>query len=240
MTTPWKILVTGEPVDDADRFPREAGGRELEWTRLPVLRFERLPVAPELMRTVVEKPFGWVILASPRAVRFWTETLLEHQVDFPLETQVACLGEKTADAAADDGFTPDFYPTEPGTETFLAEFEDLLAQRAEKPSILMPVAEGGRPTIRERLVELGCEVTVVPLYRTLPVEERPAAAVAGHDALVFTSPSSVDAFLRHFEIPSGVRVVSLGRYTGEHLVRRGVAGARLLPHGDFRRIGDVL
>jgi len=117
---PLKIFVTGEHEDLETRAPRALEGRPLQWTQLAVLRFDRLPIEPELVEKLVREPMGWIIFTSPRAVRFWSEVLLENGVDFPLETQVACIGEATAEAASGDGFTPDFYPTEPGTEKFLA------------------------------------------------------------------------------------------------------------------------
>ena len=58
---------------------------------------------------MTEKPFDWIIFTSVRAVRFWSDFLLEQGIDFPIETQVACIGETTAHAAEMDGILPIFF-----------------------------------------------------------------------------------------------------------------------------------
>ena len=239
-----RILVTGESAEDDASLPREAAGRALEWTALGVLAFERIVVPPALVIGIATEPFGWVVLASPRAVRFFGELLLENGIELPPETRVACLGARTAEAAASDGFTPDFVPTEPGSEGFLAEFEARLGRAGARPSVLLPAAEGGRLAIRDRLAALGCPVHRLSLYRSLPrtdlAAQLPEGALSAFGAIVFTSPSSVDALLSQFDLPPGVRVLSLGTFPGEHLARRGVGDVRVLPHGDYQRIGEVL
>lgn len=231
MTSLPRILVTGEHEGSLPSG--------IDWVSLSVLDFERLPVAAELIRAVAEKPFDWIFFTSPRAVRFWSETWVEHGLDFPLQTQVGCIGERTAEAAAQDGFNPDFYPTEPGSEAFLSEFEHLLSNTSVKPRILMPVAEKGRVTIPLRLRELGCAVVTVPLYRTSARPDLAVPALADFDAVVFTSPSSVDAVLAKTTVPEGVRIVGIGRYTSDHLGSLGLSAAQL-PEGSFDRIGEVL
>jgi uroporphyrinogen-III synthase len=241
---PVRIIVTGEHENLEARYPTQLDGRALLWLQVPVLRFERLPVARETMDRLVKSPAGWIIFTSPRAVRFFGETLLEAGLDFPLETQVATIGESTAEVANADGFTVDFYPTEPGTEKFLEEFAHLVSNNPDKPEVLLPQAEGGRPTLREKLAELGCKVTHFPLYVSRARDDIPQrlspADLDAASLVLFTSPSSVDAFLAHFPLPAPHKIVSIGRYTAEHLKARGVASPKLLPEGDFGRIGEVL
>lgn len=227
-----RILVTGEHDESLPSG--------FDWVSLVVLQFERLPVACALLTEAVEKPFDWILFTSPRAVRFWSETWVEKGMDFPLQTQVGCIGESTANAARQDGFDPDFYPTEPGSEAFLAEFEHLLSNTSSKPRILMPVAEKGRLAIPLRLGALGCSVTTVPIYRTSPRQDLQVPSLEGFRAVVFTSPSSVDAILSKAAVPEGVQVVGIGRYTCEHLQTLGFSKAKPLPDGAFHRLGEVL
>lgn len=240
-----RIVVTGEREDLDHRLPTELGynGLPLEWISVPVLRFERLSVDSGKLQDYVENPRDWIIFTSTRAVQFWSEILMEEALDFPLETQVACIGSRTAEAANQDGFTPDFYPTEPGSEKFLEEFEHLISNNSVKPSVLLPMAEGGRTTIAERLTQLGCKVTVIPLYRTLPREDVGRSItqeeIKRSSMIVFTSPSSVDAFIRHFSIPEDIRVASIGKFTSEYLSGKGVKN-QILPGGDFERVGELL
>jgi uroporphyrinogen-III synthase len=240
---PIRILVTGEHDDLDSRFPTELGhrGLPLEWVSVPVLNYERLPVDPELLKSLVESPPDWIIFTSQRGVKFWAELLLEAGVQFPIQTQVAAIGARTAEVANQEGFTPDFFPTEPGTEKFLEEFEDLLGNTSLKPTVLIPMAEGGRPTLREKLGDLGCKVNWVALYRSTPKENLDVSAteVETADMILFTSPSSVEAFTKHFPIPENVRIGSIGRFTSDYLSKRGIESNQL-PNGDFERIGEIL
>lgn len=242
---PIRILITGEHDDLASRCPSQLEtGETLEWVQLPVLQFERLPVAPELVERLVQKPMNWILFTSQRSVQFWSEVLLENGVEFPLETQVACIGEQTAEVANRDGFNADFYPTEPGTEAFLSEFEDLMSNNSDRPSVFIPMAEGGRTTIRDRLKELGCEVLSIPLYRSVPRKDLGTVLsekeLENFDLILFTSPSSFDAFSKAFRVPGEVKIASLGRYTAQHLIHKGLSDQKQLPDGDFQRIGEVL
>ena len=58
--------------------------------------------------------------------------------------------------------------------------------------------------------------------------------------VLFTSPSSVDAFMKNFALPPEEKIASLGRFTAEHLKKRGVANPKVLPEGDFQRIEEVI
>ncbi|MBI4404801.1 MAG: uroporphyrinogen-III synthase [Deltaproteobacteria bacterium] len=239
----FRIVVTGNHDDLDSRFPKEINGRKCEWLSVPVLSFERLPVSAGLIDRLIQKPADWILFTSQRSVQFWAELLMAHGVELPVETQVACIGSRTAEAAKRDGFDPEFYPNDPGTEGFLKHFEKKIASQLAKPSIFIPMAEGGRPTIRERLAHLGCEVISVSLYRSVPREDISTLITQGTvdlaDAVLFTSPLSATAFLKHFRIPPEVRVVSIGRYTFGHLKSVGLDSVKL-PQGDFSRIGEVL
>lgn len=242
---PIRILITGEHDDLATRCPSKLPtGEALEWVQLPVLQFERLKVDPDIVERLIQKPMDWILFTSQRSVQFWSEVLMENGVDFPLETQVACIGEQTAEVAGRDGFNADFYPTEPGTEAFLAEFQDLMSNSPIKPSVFIPMAEGGRTTIRDRLKELGCEVLSIPLYRSSPRKDLGVdlseKELEKFNLILFTSPSSFDAFSRAFRVPGEVKIASLGRYTAAHLVNKGLSDQKQLPDGDFQRIGEVL
>jgi len=240
-----KVLVTGENRDLEENIPlgHLDADVSIQWVQWPVLEFKKLEVAKDVLTKVVEHPFEWIIFTSPRAVHFWTQTMVEAALDFPLETQVACIGESTSEVASGDGYTPDFYPTEPGSEKFLEEFEDLISNNTQKPTVLIPMAEGGRLKIAERLAELGCQVTVVPLYKTQTKSGLSSTVPGGTlndiSAVVFTSPSSVEAVLSAVSIPTSAKVIAIGSFTQDQLKKRGFE-SQLLPGSSFERIGEVL
>lgn len=240
-----KIVVTGENRDLEENIPGPSSDSDLsvQWVQWPVLEFKKLQVGEDVLNRVIQKPYEWIIFTSPRAVRFWSETMVEAGLDFPLETQVACIGQSTSEAAGADGYTPDFYPTEAGSEIFLSEFEDLISNNSQKPTVVIPMAEGGRLKIAERLSELSCSVTVIPLYRTQTrpnlLGSIPGGDLKGVEAVVFTSPTSVEAVLSILALPAGVKVIAIGAFTQEHLKKKGIP-SELLPGSSFERIGEVL
>ncbi len=242
MPKTYRVLVTGDR-DDWSPTPCSGASGSVEWKSVPVLQYERLPIKAGLLDQLSAKPAEWIVFTSPRAVRFWAELLLETGNELPPETQVACLGERTASVAAEDGFSVDFRPREPGTEGFLEEFERG-NRLSSKPSILIPAAEGGRTKIKDRLRQLGCEVTALALYRTLPKtglgDTLTEDELGNSDAIVFTSPSSVDALLACFRLPESLQVIAIGGFTGRHLEGLGYVRPKQLPNGDFSRIGEVL
>ena len=242
---PLKILVTGDRARSRDRsaLPLQLDSRPVEWLEVPVLTFKPLPVAAETLQRLADQPADWIFFTSPRAVRFWGEAWMEMGNDFPTATQVACIGDVTAEAASQDGFTADFCPSEPGSEKFLEEFEAVLADMNQKPRIVIPMAQGGWLTIAQRLSELGCAVEVIPLYRSEPradvgmsLTQKEVAAV---DGFLFTSPSSVEAFLSHFQVGPRAKVFAIGSYTESALVKHGLGQVKKIPGSDINRIKEV-
>lgn len=238
---PLKILVTGDR--DRTTLPLQLDSRPVQWRELPVLTFKPLPLASETLQRLSDKPADWILFTSARAVQFWVEAWVPTGNDFPTSTQVACIGEVTADAAAQDGFTADFCPSEPGTETFLAEFEAVLAELKAKPSFVIPMAQGGRLTIAQRLSELGCKVEVLPLYRSEPradlAQAITQAEVSEQDAFLFTSPASAEAFLAQFQVAPGAKVFAIGAYTESALKKFGLGQVKKIPASDINRIREV-
>lgn len=239
-----RIFLTG---DENTFAPSALPGREttdVEWTVIPLLAFEKIPVDPAWTEEVRKKPFEWVIFTSPRSVRFWSDLWIESGSETPLETQIACIGEKTAEVANLDGFHADFYPTEPGTETFLAEFRDLVDNNPVKPTICIPGAEAGRPDLRHALEAMGCQVTWLPLYRTVAAkgweQKLSPHELEAADLLVFTSPSSFTFFSERRSLPEGVPIAAIGEFTRRSLLERGVESPKLVPAGDLRRAPELL
>ncbi|MBY0371757.1 uroporphyrinogen-III synthase [bacterium] len=237
----YRVLVTG----DRENWPEIQVGTPpcpVAWEAVSVLSYERLPVDSELLEQLANKPKDWIVFASPRAVAFWTETLLEAGYELPPETRVACIGQKTAEAAEQDGYTVDFCPREPGTEGFLEGFERHLS--GGPSSFVLPAAEGGRSTLRDRLRQLGHEVHSLALYRTQAAEDLSdrlhSIDWSAAQAIVFTSPSSAEAVLARVDLPQDLQVVALGSFTGGFLQRQGFPRPKLLPDSDFARLGEVV
>ncbi|MCB9254398.1 MAG: uroporphyrinogen-III synthase [Bdellovibrionaceae bacterium] len=235
MSEPLNILVTGDETLRS-RLPSRAGEHALEWTILPVLEFERLPVPESIFDSL--SGYDWLIFTSPRAVQFWTEALLEAGTEVGPETRIACMGPRTAEVASNDGYTPDLVPEKPGTEGFIEAFGPL---DLEEKKILIPQAEKGRGEIESPLRAAGAVVTTVPLYRTRPRKPIPWVArtpLDSMDLLIFTSPSSVRAVVSQFEVDRGRPVACLGDYTAVALRAEGFKEPHCLRGAKFESIKD--
>lgn len=202
----------------------------VEYRFLEVLEFVPLPVPPSLFSELTEKPFDWIIFTSPRAVQFWTHALVSEGLDFPFETRVACIGEKTAEAAEMDGYTPDFYPRDAGTEGFVSEFKTFLKDKTNV-RILLPGSHIARPLLQEELNRLGANVTAIATYETRAKENLVQAidleALKKADLFLFTSPSSVEAVCSKIKLPENLKVAAIGNFTKESLLKRGFQNVQL-------------
>ena len=240
-----KIVVTGTHEEWIAEAPtRTSGGRPIAWSSAEVLAYERLPLDKTLLQRVADTPFEWILFTSRRAVEYFAAALREAHLVLPIETQVACIGERTAQEASDVGFTPDFYPTTPGSEAFLAEFQEILVLQQTRPTVIIPAAEGGRMLIPQQLREWGCAVTMAPLYRSQPrtdaAMQLSKAGIADAAAVLFTSPSSVNAVLDTTALPPNVANFAIGTFTQAALEKRGLAVAATVEAGALHSLLPAL
>ncbi len=109
---------------------------------------------------------------------------------------VAAVGLATADALRRAGIEPDLVPAEHSARGLVDAFPDSAAAISRR--VLFPCADLAPGIIPDGLGQKGWEVRRVEAYRTVP---RPAPGtamlerVAAADALTFTAPSAVQAFL---------------------------------------------
>jgi uroporphyrinogen-III synthase len=141
--------------------------------------------------------------------------------------QVAAIGQATAAAARNAGFTVALVPPTYVAEALVAS----LAERAAGTKILLARAETARDLIPGALRAAGAVVDVVDAYRNVLPEAAPerlrAALAAGIDAATFTSSSSVThlagaAHAAGVAFPfAGVKAVSIGPITSATLREHG-------------------
>lgn len=131
--------------------------------------------------------YSWVVLTSQNAVD-------RLGVPVPAGVKVAAIGPSTAAALAAAGTAVDLVPARHVAEGLLEEFPPPGEAGAR---VLLPQAAGARPVLAAGLRDLGYVVEVVEAYRT--VTARPSAAdldaVAGADAVLFTSSSTITNFV---------------------------------------------
>lgn len=143
--------------------------------------------------------FDWVIVTSPTGAEFFARRMkaLSLAVPWSGRPEVAAVGEKTSAALQREGVGVGFVPSEYLTKTLA---EQLPKGRGNR--LLLLRADLGDPEFAAALERRGFSVTDLTIYRTSSgagVEEGPTEPALGDaDAIVFASPSAVEAFMRRF------------------------------------------
>ena len=184
----------------------------------------------EALRTAMRDIWDWVVVTSPngaeRAVAAAGGRAAAHAVRW------AVVGPGTADALGAHGIRPALVPDRFVAEGLLEDFPRPPADGGGR--VLVAQAEAARPVLVDGLRAAGWEVVAVVAYRTVPVVPPPAqlAAAASADAVLFTSGSTVDAFVAAAGLGAVPRtVVAIGPVTAEAARRHGlVVAAVASPH----------
>jgi len=197
---------------------------------LPMIRIEP-PADPGPLRQAVRSvgSFDWIVFLSANGVEgFWRELEAAGLDERAFAAaRVACVGPGTAAALVRRGVEPALVPEEYVAEALLealARADTLSGKR-----ILLPRGAGGRAVLPEGLRVLGAEVAEVEAYRTVPETERAGElrellGAGALDALVFTSPSTVDSFVRSVgPDPGRALVAAIGPVTARAAAAWGLA-----------------
>ena len=184
----------------------------------------------ESLRAAMGDLWDWVVVTSPngaeRAVAAAGGRAAAHALRW------AVVGPGTADALAAQGIRPALVPDRFVAEGLLEAFPRPPAEGGGR--VLVAQAEAARPVLVEGLRAAGWEVAAVVAYRTVPVVPSPEqlADAASADAVLFTSGSTVDAFMRAAGTDAAARcVVVIGPVTAEAAERNGLDVAAVAsPH----------
>jgi uroporphyrinogen-III synthase len=150
------------------------------------------PLAERVGTTNPDLTYDWLIFTSANTVRAVVERAAALGISFADDClpQVAAIGDATATAARDAGFTVALVP-----ETYVAEaLINLLSDQSKGKKTLLARAEIARDVIPDALRAAGATVDVVDAYRNVLPESAPTllreALEQGIDAATFTSSSS--------------------------------------------------
>jgi uroporphyrinogen III methyltransferase / synthase len=192
---------------------------------------------------VVAGEYDWVVLTSITAVERFMGVLRDARALG--STLVAAVGPATADALRRTGVEPDLIPTEHSAQGLVAAFPDP-AEGSRR--VLFPTADLALETVPTGLGHKGWEVHGVEAYRTVArTAPEPALLdrVAAADALTFTAPSSVHAFvaLRTADgrpLPPPPHVVCIGATTAAAARAAGLDNVRQARDASAQGIVDEL
>ncbi|HDR7566752.1 uroporphyrinogen-III synthase [Bacillus mycoides] len=142
--------------------------------------------------------YDWVIFTSKNGVAFFLDGL---ETKIPLTIKIAAVGVKTKLELEKRGYQVHFVPTSFVAETFAEEF---LKELSGNERILFPKGNLARDVIPVKLREFGVFLDELIVYGTkVNVEKKQelitALKLGEANIITFTSPSTVDSFVRLLE-----------------------------------------
>ena len=201
---------------------RELGADVLEAAATRVEPLDPAPLREAIGRLGTAAGYGWLIFTSQNAVHLFWEQLRAAGRDARAlaGSRVCAVGPATGEALLAHGIAVDVVP-----DRFVAEgLLDALADRADLRGtrVLYATADGARDVLPHGLRELGAEVEVVPIYRSVVDGAdadalRAALAEGAVDLVTFTSASAVRGFVEAVgpALASRVPAASIGPITSE-------------------------
>ncbi|HEY4255250.1 MAG TPA: uroporphyrinogen-III synthase [Chlamydiales bacterium] len=171
----------------------------------PVIQTVPIKTLPQAVYTT---HFSHIVFTSPAAVKHW----LSLSPPSLSSAHVLALGSGTAATLREHGFLSLVAP-EPTQEGMIALLKTLTPQ-----NLLWPKSAHARPLLAEYLKENHIPHLALDLYHTVTNKALPAPDVSSLDEIVFTSPSTVKAFLDLYgSFPHGVKLTPIGPVTKKHI-----------------------
>jgi len=125
------------------------------------------------------------------------------------------VGKTTAKALKEVGIFVDSIPPEETSEGLISLFQQLDLQNAH---LFWPHSALSRPVIRTYLLEKNIKFTECFLYTTETNYPAQLPKLTEFDEIIFTSPSTVDAFLQIFgSLPISKILTPIGKITAHYL-----------------------
>lgn len=193
---------------DPSRFPRKK-----DLFHYPVIRTEKI-FSDELMQALLLFPqFTHVIFTSITAVRYWRqESTLEGKI-------IVAVGKATAEELRKDGYFP-VIAKEEMQEGVIALLKTM---DMGESFLFLPRSKKARPLLAKYLQQENRRFFALDLYDTVFQKPEPAPLLENVEEIVFTSPSTVDGFLKIYgSLPKNIKLTSIGPITNEYLEKRNV------------------
>jgi uroporphyrinogen-III synthase len=185
----------------------------------PVIRIvPRSLSLPEIRQAFDDlSDYSHFIFTSKHAVRIFFEGLEQLGRDKKLleGKHFSAIGAITASHLEQRGFKPDLVAEEETQEGVIAA---LRVQDLDEAYIFLPRSSLSRPVLVNFLLERGVRHQACDLYDTHPHHPDPLPDLQEVDEIVFTSPSTVNAFFSIYShLPERVKLTPIGPVTKEAL-----------------------
>lgn len=187
-------------------------------THTPLIRIEKIANNKKLQTSLAEiSTFDWIIFTSRYGVRYFFEALIDQGLDARIlaTLKIASVGKTTSAELLKYNIRPDVESPTESAEGLVAFFEKekLIGQR-----ILLPRSDKGLKYLSSSLEKQGNSIEDVPVYTNEANLEAEKTDLSLFQKIVFTSPSSVDAFISLYgEFPAAAQLIARGKTTEEYI-----------------------
>lgn len=191
-----KVLYLGT---DPSRFGRAV-------VHCPLIEIKPLPLIVHNVEALTH-----VILTSPNAAR-----ILASQM--PLQNkQLLAIGVGTQETLKQIGLPCHATATPETQEGMIALLENMVLRDSY---LFYPRSSRARPLLADYLKAAGIKHQICDLYETIYLKPEPLPALEEFDEIVFTSPSTVQAFLHLYgSLPKNKKLTCIGPITEQFKIR---------------------
>lgn len=202
---------------------REMGAEPLEFPTIRVVEPTSYGPLDDALANL--GAYGWIAFTSTNTVEAVWERLGPRDARAFGGNRIAAIGSATAGALRERGIEPDFVPSSFTSEVFVREIG--FPETDHAAQILVPQAEDAPDDLERGLRANDWSPHVVPAYRTVidddAIDAGREVLREGVDAVLFTSGSTVENFVRMWGTPpAGCIVCCIGPRTAETATKLGV------------------
>lgn len=226
-----KGIVITRPQEQAEEFAqllRKQGARVIYF---PTIKIVPVAAGQELDRAIGNiEAYQWLIFTSANGARLFFQRFSELDRDIRdlKGIRICTIGPATAAVVEERGIKVELVPESFVAEGVVRAFQN---QEISGQRILLPRAEVARDVIPEGLTELGAQVEVVNVYRTVSSGAESSGlkeliSRGDVDVMTFTSPSIVKNFREimgaDFHLPAGIHIACIGPVTASAVTKTGL------------------
>jgi uroporphyrinogen-III synthase len=191
-----------------------------EVTHWPIIQITPRPLSEPAVRDALGKfdHYSHILITSKSTVAILQEYFSQLGIDLHIWAKKSTLavGKITAKHLEACGITPFRVAKEETAEGLIQELRQL---RLVNAHIFWPHSSQARPVIKEFLKRESIRYRACVLYEPLPRPPINLPDVNYFDEIVFTSPSTVAAFLQIFgKLPSQSQIVAIGPITARYIL----------------------
>lgn len=197
----------------------------------PVLKFSVLPIPDVIRMQLRQKVYDYIVLSSVNAVTFFFGALTASELAELHEVRFVAIGEKTAGALKQHGFSVWHQGTGKSAEALLQEIASFDCQGKQ---FLLPGSKIGRTELFDGLLAIGALPERVFTYDTIAPLKNEISEIISYveqsviDCFLFTSPSAFDNYCSLLAVRdteayfSQSLVAAIGTTTAEHVCASGI------------------